>query len=178
MADPAHLITATGLLVDLRAPDPAQIDVRDIAHALSRLCRWGGHVRIPVLSVAQHSSMVSEVVPPALALVGLLHDATEAYLGDVVAPIKAMLPAFAALEREWALAIGERFGLGAQLADLPLEVKEADARMLATERRDLVAPNKHFRVEAEPYDFKIGYLAQEFAKDAFLARFSRLYDGR
>jgi hypothetical protein len=174
----ASSITASGALIDLLTPDPAMVDVRDIAHSLARLCRWNGHVRAPILSVAQHSVMVSEVVPPALALAGLLHDAAEAYLGDVIGPLKPLFPAFVDLERRWALVIGERFGLGTQLADLAPEVVEADARMLATERRDMVAPNKRFTLVAVPYDFKIGYMGLEYAEDAFLARFNRLYDGR
>jgi uncharacterized protein len=174
---PSHLLTATGRLVDIVHPDPAAVDIRDIAHSLSRLCRWGGHVSMPGIphySVAQHSLMVCQHVPPALELVGLLHDATEAYLGDVIGPLKALLPAYVELESRWALAIGERFGLGKQLAELPAEVKEADRRALATERRDLIAGSSKLPQEAEPYAFKLGYLAVEFAQDAFLNRFDRL----
>lgn len=174
------LLTASGAMVDLSQPDPAVVSIRDIAHALARLTRWGGHIRKPWYSVAQHSLMVADTdrlgCPPELALVALMHDATEAYLGDVTAPVKALVPAFAALERGWALAIGERFGLGAQLADLPAEVKSRDQRALATERRDLLAPGR-WKPAAEPFGPPIEYLPPEFAADAFLNRFNRLTGG-
>jgi 5'-deoxynucleotidase YfbR-like HD superfamily hydrolase len=178
----AHIPTSTGRMVDIIHPDPAAVDIRDIAHSLARLCRWGGHVlkgeRYPysIFSVAQHSLVVSDRVPSELAMVGLLHDATEAYLGDVIAPLKKLVPSYLALEYEWALAIGERFGLGRQLADIPGEVAEADARSRATERRDLIALGAKFTPvpAAEPYPFRLDMIAPEHAEDAFLARFDRL----
>jgi uncharacterized protein len=183
---PAHIPTATGRTVDILHPDPSAVEIRDIAHSLARLCRWGGHVlkgeRYPfsIFSVAQHSLVVSDRVPPELGMVGLLHDATKAYLGDVIAPLKKMFPAYLALEYEWALAIGERFGLGRQLADIPAEVAEADARSRATERRDLIAPGAKLvpAPAGEPYPFRLDMIAPEFAEDAFLARFDRLNGGK
>lgn len=176
----SHLLTASGRLIDLANPDPAAVYIGDIAHALARLCRWNGHVTVPIFSVAQHSLMVSEQVPAPLALVGLLHDATEAYLGDVIGPLKKLMPLYLELEKRWALAIGERYGLGVALAELPPEVKEADARSLATERRDIVARNPAFEQQpmGEPYGFELRYLAVEFAADAFLNRFDRLMGGK
>lgn len=177
----AIIQTASGALVDLAHPDPAAVDIRDIAHSLARVCRFGGHVRPATgpawYSVAQHSLLVEHLTPAPLAMVALLHDATEAYLGDVTAPLKALLGAvYLDLERGWALAIGQRFGLGAALAELPPEVAAADRRALATERRDMVAPSS-WRVDAEPHPARIAYLAPEFACDAFLNRFDVLSGG-
>jgi 5'-deoxynucleotidase YfbR-like HD superfamily hydrolase len=182
-----HLLTVSGRLVDLTTPDPSAISIRDIAHSLARLCRWNGHVKkspkypFEIFSVAQHSLMVADEgmdgCPPEFALVALLHDATEAYLGDKSTPVKALSPAFAELERKWALAIGERFGLGAQLADLPPVVKERDARALATERRDLMPPAA-WKPEGEPFPYVVDYLHPANAEDAFLNRFDRLTGGK
>lgn len=83
------MCTVTKKLIDLSAPDPALIDRRDIAHALGQLCRYGGHTPCHY-SVAEHSLYVAAALPPALRLHGLLHDAHEAYLGDVISPVKRL----------------------------------------------------------------------------------------
>jgi 5'-deoxynucleotidase YfbR-like HD superfamily hydrolase len=91
--------TYTGRAVDLLMPRVEQIDVRDIAHALANLCRFTGHTNA-FYSVAQHSCLVARIVedlwqrehgekcPAPVALAALLHDAPEAYLGDVNTPLK------------------------------------------------------------------------------------------
>jgi len=174
----SRLLTSTGTLVDIAKPDPSSIHIVDIAHHLARICRFNGAVQYPY-SVAQHSLMVSELVHSEHALPGLLHDAAEAYLGDISTPVKALLgPAYADLERRWNLAIGERFGLGAQLADQHPAIKAADDRALATERRDLMPVNPGWKPTAEPYEREVRAIAPEFAKDAFLNRFDRLNGGK
>lgn len=118
---------------------PEDIDIEEIAHALSMLCRFGGHCR-EFYSVAQHSAIVSTLCPENLRLVGLLHDAAEAYCGDIVRPLKMSLPGYQEIEdRAWR-AIASRFHLP---AILPMEVVVEDARVLLTEKRDLLAPSEH-----------------------------------
>ena len=121
-------------------PDASVVCIEDIAHSLACQARFAGHTRVP-LSVAQHSVFVSQHCPSDLALVGLLHDAAEAYVQDLVKPIKRSLlgDQYAQAERGWALAIGQVFDLGTQLADLPAEVKHADLVAFATEARDCFA---------------------------------------
>ncbi len=67
---------------------PEDIDIEDIAHSLARLCRYNGHCG-GFISVARHSIWVAQhLEPEGLGLWGLLHDAPEAYLGDMTRPVK------------------------------------------------------------------------------------------
>lgn len=118
------------------APRVGDVKLKDIARALSCICRFGGHCNA-FYSVAQHSVLVSRLVPGHLALLGLLHDAAEAYLGDIPRPFKRlpMFDAYRAAEAAAESAIAERFGLR---YPFPPEVKAADDRALAIEARDLM----------------------------------------
>ena len=121
-------------------PRPDDIVPGDIAHALSLLCRYGGHVD-RFYSVAEHCVKMSEAVSPENALWALLHDATEAYVVDVPRPVKRYLSDYAAIEKQVWGAIAFRFGLieeGALIPDLPAEVHEADNRILLNERATLM----------------------------------------
>ncbi len=110
------------------------IDIRDIAHALSLQCRFNGHCRT-FYSVAEHSVRVSEHVPPRLARWGLLHDAAEAYLSDLPRPVKQQIESYVAMEERLLRLIAERFELSWPIPETVLEV---DTRLLATEARDLM----------------------------------------
>ena len=163
--------TFTGRQFFPLAPDPAALDIRDIAHALAHLCRFNGHCR-SFYSVADHCLRVSRIVPPEHALWGLLHDAAEAYLADVPRPVKYQIPAYrdheAALER----VIAARFELP---WPMPPAVKHADNVLLATEKRDLMAPEPApWHLTAEPLPDPIVPLAPAAAREAFLARFAAL----
>lgn len=128
------IVTSTGVRFDLLAPTVEMVHLEDIAHALSNVCRFGGHTRVHY-SVAQHSVLASHLVPPADALYALLHDATEAYIGDMVSPLKQVMPQFRQKEdRLWSV-ICEYFELPEQM---PASVKRADLMMLAREREDLL----------------------------------------
>lgn len=130
----AELCTYTGKYFDLLNPDPALVDIVDIANGLSKQCRFNGHC-LRFYSVAQHSVAVSYLVPEEHALHGLLHDAAEAYIGDVIAPLKQLLPDYKQIEKTVEQAIFSAFRLPSLL---PHCVKKADAIMLFTERRDLM----------------------------------------
>lgn len=120
--------------LDPRAED---VDPVDIAHALSLLCRYNGHVK-KFYSVAEHCIHMSFSVPPEFALWALLHDATEAYLGDMISPLKRFMPDYQKAEERVMKAIAEKFGLSTHI--MPAEVKEADTRILLTERAALLNP--------------------------------------
>lgn len=116
---------------------PRDVDVRDVAHALSQVCRFGGHTPVPY-SVAQHSVIVSYTCKPEHALIGLMHDAPEAYVGDLMSAVKKSVHGFREMEHDWAWAIGQALGIGLAIVELPPDVIAADALVLTTERRDLM----------------------------------------
>jgi len=88
------LPTCTGRRVHIADPLPDEIDIEDIAHGLSHVCRFAGHVPL-YYSVAQHSLLVSELLDERTAMWGLLHDASEAYLHDLTRPLKRVMAATA-----------------------------------------------------------------------------------
>lgn len=128
------MCTFTGTYFDFANPKRETIHIEDIARALSNICRFNGHTK-EFYSVAQHSVLVSEACNPEDALHGLLHDASEAYLGDVVTSLKDMLPSYKVLEADLQSAIYRCFGLD---PEMPASVKYADLSLLAAERRDLM----------------------------------------
>lgn len=117
-------------------PKPSDVNIEDIAYALSNICRFGGHTH-DFYSVAEHSIHCSYRVPQGQEMVALLHDATEAYVGDVVAPLKSLLPEYKKVEARVWEAICERFGLETELGP---DVHKADTDMLMLEARDLLLP--------------------------------------
>lgn len=129
--------TAAGEYFPLLAPRAEDINIGDIAHALSNLCRFTGHTR-EFYSVAQHSVLVSYAVPAEDALAALLHDASEAYLGDVSSPLKRLLPNYQEIETRVMEAVLTAFRLPTFIPDT---VKVADRVLLATEKRDLMPPS-------------------------------------
>jgi len=122
--------------LDLR---PEDIDIEEIAHSLSNLCRFGGHCK-QFYSVAQHSVLVSNQCSPENRLVGLLHDATEAYCGDIVRPLKQHLPGFGIIENGVWTAIAAKFEIPFAI---PEEIAREDARALLAEKRDLLTHHEH-----------------------------------
>jgi hypothetical protein len=121
--------TATGKKFWPLDPRPEDVDVTDIAYALSKICRYGGHC-LDFYSVAEHSVLVAQAAPKPLRIKALLHDATEAYLGDVIRPLKRFIPGYAEMEARVAAAIAAHFGLE-NLHD-PI-VKEIDNNIILDE---------------------------------------------
>lgn len=161
-------------------PRADEVDIRDIAHALAMICRFGGHVR-SYYSVAQHSVLVSCHVPQKYAIAALLHDAAEAYVGDMVSPIKRQLPAYKKLEAGVERVVMERFELGDFDQDMigMSHVKEADLVALITEQRDLWAgPARERSKEVWPWARRIAPLGWRAAKYLFLSRWQELTGDR
>jgi hypothetical protein len=158
-------------------PRPEEIDPRDIAHALSLICRFGGHTR-RFYSVAEHCVLMSEVMPTReLALWALLHDATEAYVGDMVRPLKHHMPEYRAVEDRVMAAIAERFSL--TTAVMPAEVKDADSRIILDERAALLSapPEPWQQDELEPLGVHPAGWPEWVIEREYLARLRDLAPG-
>lgn len=169
------ITTISGLRLDLLQPAEDSIHILDIAQGLSLQCRFAGQLA-EFYSVAQHSVLVSRLVPPADALWGLMHDASEAYTSDVQAPIKhsPLMSGFRMIEAGLMKVIARRFGLS---EEMPASVKDADQVALATELHDLrcYTPEQAFRVAgAMPSTMRIEPLHWEAARRGFLARYREI----
>jgi uncharacterized protein len=156
--------TWSGQAVCLVDPNPATIRRVDITRALTRLPRFNGHTE-EVYTVAQHSVLVARIAatelrgtygaPPAFTAAALLHDAHEAYMGDIVRPVAA-LPGFEApvaqLKARLQRAIHLALGLPEVLPDdWRAAIHRADMIALATEARDLMGkPPQPWGLTAEP----------------------------
>lgn len=130
LSDPyTHTIrTCSGLKLSLVNPQPDQIELEDIGRGLANKSHFAGQLR-NYFSIAEHSLMVFDLLPenlkadPEMALTALLHDASEAYLGDMVKPAKVLLPEFVILENRLQAAIFSKFNLN--IEDI-LKVKPQD----------------------------------------------------
>ncbi|MBV8346940.1 MAG: hypothetical protein JOZ49_05210 [Mycolicibacterium sp.] len=155
-------------------PRAEEVFLDDIAHALARQCRFSGHC-LAFYSVAQHSILVSQCAPPGEdPLWGLLHDAAEAYLIDMARPVKhsPMLDGFRQVEDLVMAAICRRFGIA---KTQPAWVKHADRVVLATEKRDVMAPPaRPWTPGLEPLPEPIRPLGPLDAERAFHERFAEL----
>ena len=115
MQNGVKITTVTGRAVDPFALVPVDVNIDDIAHALSMQARFNGHCN-KFYSIAEHSILVANLVPQKLKLEALLHDASEAYIGDIAAPIKNRLSDFIALEVHVHGVIAKKYGLPATLS--------------------------------------------------------------
>lgn len=165
------ILTADGIYFDFEEANPAAITRNAIARGLANTCRFGGQCD-PFYSVAEHSIWVSRIVPRKLALVGLLHDAAEAFVGDMPKPLKELLPDYQSVERRV-----EHWVLGAfGIACLPAEIKRADMIMLATEQHLLMRNYDKWTWtgQVEPLDIELECLPPADAYHSFLARWDEL----
>jgi 5'-deoxynucleotidase YfbR-like HD superfamily hydrolase len=154
-------------------PSIDHVAIEDIAHGLAYQCRFNGQT-CEFYSVAQHSLVVAALVPPHLRLAALLHDASEAYVGDMVKPLKVLLPAFAGIEDKVSALIAAAFDL--DFSDYA-PIKRADLIALATEKRDLMPHSTErwaYLDDVKALPEPIVAMDPRAAKQAFLAEFARL----
>ena len=174
-------VSRSGIIWDVAKPTVQMIHWPDVAESLAKQCRWNGHCR-DFYSVAEHCILVSQLVTSDLRLHALLHDAHEAFLGDIIRPVKAVLgDALKEVEDRLDQVIYQ-----AAVLDVPRGIdrtliKDADMRALATERRDIMTPppaDSDF-VPAEtgwdPNTVQISPLPWEVAKRLWLNCFTLYY---
>ena len=165
------IMLASGKLFDFLDPHGSDFDIEDIAHGLAHVCRYAGQCRA-FYSVAEHSMLVADTVDE-FAFEALLHDAAEAFIGDVTRPFKQLLPDYKRIEATIEDAMIVRFGLDRRSKDL---VKHADLRVLAAEQAQVMAAGcSDWAVEAgiEPAPVVVRNLDPVAAKHAFLMRYER-----
>lgn len=155
-------------------PRPEDVFIEDIAHALSMLCRFGGHC-LRFYSVAEHSVLLSWAAPPEWKRWCLLHDATEAYLCDLPGPIKRGLPEYGFMEHRLLLVVARRFGLKlAECEQIPQEVKRLDAAILEDERVNMAHCDHEWTRGPGKLGTSPQYLTPIEAEAAFLNQFRAL----
>lgn len=168
--------TASGSKFFYEAPE---FHIEDIAHAISMQCRYTGHCT-QFYSVAEHSMMVAnimQILDLGDPFEGLMHDATEAYLSDIAAPWKAMLPDYKVMEHTLEVKMRQHFGLsdnitpGCKLADWLALFVEANS-IIPSKAVDWIAPPGIKEQAAELYDRVLIWGYSPLAgKRRFLAQF-------
>lgn len=140
--DKEWMETYTGCMFSVTMPDLKDINIFDVAHALSYKCRYNGHTR-DFFSVSEHCVTLAYLarhhgLPVDVQFQLLMHDAGETYLPDVPRPIKHLFPDLIRIEKVMDGMVRQRFGL----SDLvPKIVKEWDSRILRDERRCVMMPS-------------------------------------
>lgn len=156
--------TFSGQYVNVFNPDPATITIEDIAHHLSMQCRFGGALP-DHYSVAQHSWLCSQMVAPQYRLAALLHDASEAYLIDLPAPIKREMKNYQLFEADLMTVIARKFGFQ---WPLPVEVQAADHQLLEQEWHCLMLGNW------DQWKHTVLYMNPAGARSFFLKQYNEL----
>lgn len=168
--------TYTGGQFDLFEPDPDEVRRQDIAAGLAHTCRFGGHCK-NFYSVAHHSIHVSRELSdetPRIRLIGLLHDAGEAYLGDIPRPLKAKFDLFDQIEEQILDAVWSASEIHPPTDDEWGKVMAADDRLLAYEATNILEDGSWAESSRD-----LGYALQshscEEIRNEFLARWESLF---
>lgn len=175
--------TFQGYVVTIPDIDVEVISIRDISRSLSQQCRYQGHTLFHY-SVAQHSLYVADYVEsinPEFTLEALMHDAAEAYIGDIPRPIKDICPGIRDFEANVEAAVAKKFGLIWPYSySMECVIKYADLKLLATESIQVMrTPHpKAWDLRVAPLNLEIIPMDMEQAEADFLFRFEALIKER
>ena len=165
--------TYTGKLIDPFNVNPDDIDIKDIAHGLSNICRFTGQCS-PRYSVGEHSLYVCALLPDEWKFAGLLHDASEYLLNDLPPQIKDRLPEYKFAEQQLQDKIYRKFGI--HYID-HIKIKEVDEATLYHESIKLFEHNYgHFDYCKNDLPVKIRVYSPKVIEYKFLKRFKELYN--
>ena len=168
----AWILTYTGRQFWPLSPRAEDVCIEDIAHALSNICRFNGHVR-QFYSVAQHCVSASQHVHERYALEALMHDASEAYLCDLPRPLKraTSMHGYGTAEKYLEAVIALVFNL--KLEEMGC-VRAVDEKLLLTERRDLMPTGHWITDETQCFEWHVDPWSPASSEKAFLQRFKEL----
>lgn len=157
-------------------PNVQDISIVDIAHSLSNICRYGGQCK-EFYSVAQHSVVCSWEASYELKKKLLLHDGAEAYIGDIISPLKVtpQYESYRLIEEILMGAIYERFDLERDTEEEAEEIHRIDLLVRHTEMRDFGSIPEEFWINEEKLDYIIRPLPPKESKILFLKTFSNLF---
>lgn len=166
------IATASGRYFNFLEPNHEDISITDIAVGLSNTCRFGGQCR-RFYSVAEHCVLMSHIVPQELARYALMHDAAEAFTGDIPKPLKQLLPDFALIEDRTEAAIAKAFILPEKM---PPEIKLADRQMLCAEQMQVMGNTDEWvhTQSTKPARITVRFWTPTEAEAAFISRYENL----
>lgn len=174
---PNGIMTQSGNKVDLLNPSSDQLTIEDIARGLAYKAHYCGHTPF-YFSIAEHSILVSKITNGLLP--ALLHDASEAYLSDIVRPLKTELPEYREIEKNFMKVIYESFGIS--LTDKVSDsIKFADVLALSFEWRnffpgepDPFIDNSDIEWKTYIFNLEIHYYSPDIAMKMFLREFNKI----
>lgn len=178
------ITTYTGQSFYVTNPNPDDVQIEDIAHALSQFTRFTGHTRYKFYSVGEHSVLCSVVadflgLSPRLQLIALLHDASEAYCGDVNRPLKQELPQYKNAEDKIMNAIWRKYNLFPTDEEYHT-IKKIDNTLLVAEMKQLMyrdeVPDVERYSEEEVQVFLQKELSMEYVKTTMIEMFEALLE--
>lgn len=174
------ITTYSGIRMNPVQPQKDDIDIKDIAHALSLVCRGGGHVT-HFYSVAQHCLVCAEEAglrghSLRVQLGALLHDGSEAYMSDLVRPVKEQIPQYRTIENRLIDTIWEAFVPGEPLTEEERRIiKEIDDDVMSWDMKILLGDEINQRYENLRHKPDHSFVPMETVERKFLSKFDELY---